>query len=118
MDPLALRLGLFTITPEGASAPLELRTIQVRRMWPPKPDALINLEPGASEKAEIILDDERTVSVKDLGKKASIQLKGRWDNVWNKSKNSITAEDLENASISPQVFNGDYGTDRLDITVG
>ncbi|KAL7918029.1 hypothetical protein ACQKWADRAFT_305231 [Trichoderma austrokoningii] len=42
-------IGLLSITPDGASQPLDLPELQIQRQWPPGPDSLIQLEPSASE---------------------------------------------------------------------
>ncbi len=49
LDPAALALGLLSITPSGASQPLELPTIKMSRQWPPPGDALVSLDAGEEE---------------------------------------------------------------------
>ncbi|KAF3068105.1 putative secreted protein [Trichoderma lentiforme] len=115
LDTIAPTIGLLTITPEGALQPLELPEIQIRREWPPSPDSLIQLEPGASQTAEIVLKDFIT---SQLDKKASVVLKGHWDMVWTKQKDDITVDMIEQsqAQPNPDMFTGSFATGSLEIT--
>ncbi|KAK5995269.1 putative secreted protein [Cladobotryum mycophilum] len=114
LDSLAFKLGLISITPDGASEPLNWPTIQIRRVWPPRADSFVHLEPGASHSSEITVED-RFTSEDRIGKKAAVELKGRWDMVWNKSKDNITEEELDNTDSNPNVFNGDYSSNIVEI---
>ncbi|KAL6890668.1 hypothetical protein GGI43DRAFT_213850 [Trichoderma evansii] len=115
LDTAAPSIDLLTITPDGASEPLDLPKLQIQRQWPPSPDSLIQLEPGASQTAEIILKDFITSK---LTKKAFVTLKGRWDMVWNKQKDDITAEIMEKAQLQddPDMFTGNFATESLEIS--
>ncbi|KAL6696419.1 hypothetical protein J3F84DRAFT_369977 [Trichoderma pleuroticola] len=113
LDTLAPTVGLLTITPDGALQPLELPEIQIRREWPPRPDSLIQLGPGASQTAEIILKDFITLQ---LDKKASVVLKGHWDMVWAKQKDDITVDMIEQAQPNPDLFTGSFATESLEIS--
>ncbi|KKP00330.1 hypothetical protein THAR02_07570 [Trichoderma harzianum] len=115
LDTIAPTIGLLTITPEGALQPLELPEIQIRREWPPNPDSLVQLGPGASQTAEIILKDFIT---SQLDKKASVVLKGHWDMVWTKQKDDITVDMLEQAQArpNPNMYTGSFATESLEIT--
>ncbi|QYS96007.1 hypothetical protein H0G86_003271 [Trichoderma simmonsii] len=115
LDTIAPTIGLLTITPEGALQPLELPEIQIRREWPPSPDSLIQLGPGESQTAEIILKDFIT---SQLDKKASVVLKGHWDMVWTKQKDDITVDMIEQAQVqpNPDMFTGSFATESLEIT--
>lgn len=115
LDTAAPTIGLLHITPDGASQPLELPELQIRREWPPSSDSLIQLGPGASQTAEIILKGFIT---SQLEKKASVVLKGRWNMVWSKQKDDITVDMVEQAHLqsNPDVFTGGFATDTLEIT--
>ncbi|KAL7898075.1 hypothetical protein HDV63DRAFT_375222 [Trichoderma sp. SZMC 28014] len=95
LDTAAPSIGLLTITPDGASKPLDLPKLQIQRQWPPSSESLIQLEPGASQTAEILLKE---FIVSKVAGKASVMLKGRWEMVWNKQKDDFTAEMLEQAA--------------------
>jgi hypothetical protein len=115
LDTAAPTIGLLTITPDGALGPLDLPKLQLRREWPPSPDSLIQLEPGASQAAEIVLKDFIT---SQITKKASVVLKGHWDMVWNRQKDDITADMIEHAQLhpNPDMFTGGFATESLDIS--
>ena len=55
LDPIALQRGLLQITPRGASQPLDLPEVQVRRLWPPSKDELVTLEAGETATNEVPL---------------------------------------------------------------
>ncbi|KAM6479107.1 hypothetical protein HDV62DRAFT_166037 [Trichoderma sp. SZMC 28011] len=116
LDTIAPTIGLLTITPDGALQPLELPEIQIRREWPPSPDSLIQLGPGESQSAEIVLKEFIT---SQLDKKASVVLKGHWDMVWTKQKDNITVDMLEQAQAqpNPDMFTGSFATESLEITI-
>lgn len=115
LDGLALQLGLLSIVPDGASTPLEIPTLQVRRKWPPDAESLITIEPGQSQEQEIVLR-EPVVSEEDLGKKARVQLKGTWEAVWAKKKADITKESLNDVRGSKDVYSGKFLSNSLEIT--
>ncbi|POR39429.1 Uncharacterized protein TPAR_00372 [Tolypocladium paradoxum] len=116
LDSLALQLGLLSITPAGASTPIELPTIQVRRFWPPRRDDLISIAPGASEKQDIVLDKPRIPTVK-IGSKGFVKLTGKWGYVWAKSKDGISAAELENIGSSKDTYSGAFASNNLEVTV-
>lgn len=116
VDDVALPLGLLSITPAGASDPLELTIIKFSRMWPPPMDCLIELEPGASKTKDIVIKAP-TVPMDKLGKQASVFMEGRWTGVWSRKKDQITKNDVEGMSRTPDVHLGSYKTDKIDIRV-
>ncbi|RFU78535.1 hypothetical protein TARUN_3686 [Trichoderma arundinaceum] len=115
LDTAAPTIGLLTITPDGSSSPLALPELQLRREWPPSPESLTQLDPGASQTAEIVLGDFITAQIKD---KASVVLKGHWDMVWSKKKDSITMDMIEQAQLqpNPDMFTGSFSTKSLEIS--
>lgn len=116
LDTAAPSIGLLTITLDGASEPLDLPKLQIQRQWPPGLGSLIQLEPGASKTAEIVFKDFITSK---LTKKAFVTLKGRWDMVWNKQKDDVTAEMMEQAQLqpNPEMFSGSFATESLEISI-
>lgn len=116
LDKIALPLGLLTITPSGASEPLELQTIQASRIWPPKPDSLVGLEAGASATNDMVLK-EPTVPMKELEKKATVFLEGRWMGVLARAKEKVSSEDLEHLGSQPDSFQGDFKSESIEITI-
>ncbi|KJZ79541.1 hypothetical protein HIM_01010 [Hirsutella minnesotensis 3608] len=114
LDPLALQTGLLSITPAGSSQPLQLRTIQVKRVWPPREDSLPDIKPGATAYNDLVLK-EPTVPMEQLGKRAKVILKGRWMAVWPRSRDQISKEELENAASS--AFSGEYSSQPLEIQI-
>ncbi|PNY27270.1 Uncharacterized protein TCAP_02800 [Tolypocladium capitatum] len=117
LDNLALQLGIVSITPAGASAPLELPILQVRRFWPPKRDSLISIAPGASENRDVVLDESR-VPMGKVGSKPSVMLTGKWGHVWAKSKSGISDANLENIGSSPDEYSGKFASNKLQLTIG
>lgn len=115
LDTAAPSIGLLTITLDGASEPLDLPKLQIQRQWPPSPESLIQLQPGASQTAEIVFKD--FIAAKITGKASAI-LKGRWDMVWNKQKDDVTAEMMEQAQLQaePDVFSGSFASEELEIS--
>ncbi|CAM1502412.1 Fc.00g043960.m01.CDS01 [Cosmosporella sp. VM-42] len=116
LDGLALQLGLLSITPDGASAPLDIATVQVRRKWPPGPDSLITIDPGRSQEQEIELR-EPIVSMESLGKRVSVQLKGKWDAVWTKGRDEIDKSDFEQGKGAKDAYSGAFLSNSLDVTL-
>jgi hypothetical protein len=114
LDPIALQLGLLTVTPAGAAAPLDLPVVQVRRRWPPPADALTELAPGASAENELVLQ-EPIVEPGQLGTKAAVQLKGRWTAVWANGKAEV---DLGAWNEDSTKASADFDSGSIDINVG
>ncbi|KAL6893056.1 hypothetical protein HDV57DRAFT_219320 [Trichoderma longibrachiatum] len=116
LDTAAPTIGLLTVTPDGSAQPLELPRLQLRREWPPKPESLVQIDPGESQSADIVL---REFITSQLEKKAFVVLKGTWDMVWRKAKGEVTVELLEQAEKQPDpdMFTGEFSTDSIEITV-
>lgn len=116
LDPSALQLGLLSITPAGASAPLDLPVVQFRRIWPPGKDQLISIAPSESADSEIFFRPA-IVPPEDLGEKATVQIKGEWTAVWAKTKDEISDGELNDPRGSPGVFQGSFASEPLEVTV-
>ncbi|GME23960.1 hypothetical protein GTA08_BOTSDO13883 [Neofusicoccum parvum] len=87
LDPLALRLGLATVTfgAAGDDEVLAIPVVQVRRKLPPAADAVVVVEPaGGWAEQEFVLEEP----VLDVGRirggggRARVGLGGRWAKVW------------------------------------
>lgn len=116
LDALALQLGLLSITPSGAAAPLDLPTIQVRRKTPPDEDQLVTLEAGESQEREIVIK-EQVVPISDLagdGKgKGTIKCKGRWMSVWPVKRDGVTDHEIELQGMGDEALNGDFESESV-----
>ncbi|CAH0052978.1 unnamed protein product [Clonostachys solani] len=119
VDRAALKLGIVLVTPEGASAPLELPRIQFRRVWPPGPGQLVTLAPageaGSRTRSEIEFDDG-ALDPAQLGG-AKVVVKGRWKAVWKMAKEDIGQASLDDPDGNPDAFQGDFQSDELEIVV-
>lgn len=82
LDPLALQLGLISVTPAGASAPLDMPTIKISRAMPPGADSLVTLQPGESASSVVELRDMFVPKVTWAQGEAKVSMKGRWAAVW------------------------------------
>ena len=120
LDVLALQLGLLSITPSGASSPLDLPRIQLRRKAPPDEDQLVTLEAGQSEEREIALK-EPIISSNDLagdGKgKAKVKCRGRWMSVWPVKRNGVSDEALELMGLSDEALSGDFESEVVELDI-
>ncbi|EFY93841.1 hypothetical protein J3458_005523 [Metarhizium acridum] len=116
LDSVALALDLLSITPDGAAEPLKLRTIQASRLWPPDPDSLVELEPGASATNDLVLKKPE-VPMGKLGKKATVFVQGRWMGVFARAKDKISTDDLETMASQPDAFEGDFMSKSIEIRI-
>ena len=116
LDGLALQLGLLSIYPEGASEPLDISVVQVRRKWPPDLESLITVDAGQSQQHEIILR-EPIVDMDALGEKAKVQLSGKWKAVWTKKRADVTRENLENLGSNSEAHTGSFESNTLEVTI-
>jgi hypothetical protein len=116
LDPLALQLGLLHITPAGASEPLDLPRIQLRRVWPPTAEHLISIEPGQIATSEVELKSIM-VNPDDLGPNPTIQLKGWWQAVWTRGKDEVHKESLENPQHAADAFHGEFLSEPLQMII-
>ncbi|KAK4089848.1 hypothetical protein PCL_05831 [Purpureocillium lilacinum] len=115
LDPAALALGLLSITPSGASQPLELPTIKMSRQWPPQGDALVSLDAGASATNDLVLEKPKVPTDK-LGEEATVVLEGKWMAVWPKARSELSDEEIDKST--QHGFSRAYKTDELVIKVG
>ncbi|TLD18418.1 hypothetical protein PspLS_10221 [Pyricularia sp. CBS 133598] len=114
LDHAALPLGLIEITPQGASAPLELQTVQFRRVTPPGPESLVEIAAGESVESEVLLK-QPTVSEDDIfaGKDtATVVMKGTWMAVWGSARKDISDDEIDRKEKS---FGGNFQSNDLKI---
>ncbi|TLS22428.1 uncharacterized protein PpBr36_09996 [Pyricularia pennisetigena] len=114
LDHAALQLGLIEITPEGASAPLELQTVQFRRVTPPGPESLVEIAAGESVESEVILK-QPTVSEDEIfaGKDtATVVMRGTWMAVWGSARKEISDDEIDRREKS---FGGSFQSNGLKI---
>lgn len=82
LDPLAMQLGLISVTPAGGSVPIDMPTIKVSRAMPPDADSLVTLQPGKSASNVVELRDSFVPRDTWAKGKANVSMKGRWGAVW------------------------------------
>ncbi|KAI0099277.1 hypothetical protein GGR51DRAFT_535493 [Nemania sp. FL0031] len=114
LDPLAVQLGLLAFTPEGKEEPINLPTIQVRRLMPPGDDAYVTIEPGQTEEREVMLK-RPMVPLDQLQGKIKVVCKGEWKSVWASKKEDISAESLRNAGADEAALKGKFESESVDI---
>lgn len=117
LDPLALSLGLFSITPEGASEPMEIDRVMVSRKTPPGDDSLISLGPGESRENQVVLKEILVPAEKLKGKKSKVEVKGRWMGVWPKPRGELSGDAIEKGAHGGGAVAGTFASDSIEIEV-
>ncbi|KAH8747166.1 hypothetical protein F5883DRAFT_584408 [Diaporthe sp. PMI_573] len=117
LDQLALSLGLFRITPSGASEPLEIDRIMVSRKMPPSGDSLVSLAPGESRENQVVLKEILVPAEKLKGKKSTVEVSGRWMGVWPKPRDELSSEAIEKGAHGGGAVAGTFSSDSIDIEV-
>ncbi|KAI3390661.1 hypothetical protein diail_8898 [Diaporthe ilicicola] len=117
LDELALSLGLLSITPSGAPEPLDIPTIMVQRKLPPDEKSLVSLAPGESRENQVELREILVPPEKLKGKKSAVRVKGRWMGVWPKSRDEVSAEEIEKMAHGGGAVAGTYASDTVEIEV-
>lgn len=117
LDEIALSLGLFSITPSGASEPLEIDRVMVSRKTPPSDDSLISLGPGESRENQVVLKEVLVPIEKLKGKKSTVEVKGRWMGVWPKSRGELNDEAIEKGAHGGGAVAGTFASDSIEIEV-
>lgn len=113
-DPLSIKLGLFKITPEGAAEPIKYPTIAIRRIWPPKRDSLITIQPGQSHGKSFNIKEIPSSSDWDWDQ-FTVVLKGKWDGVWSTAADEVSQESLEDPVGSPEVHQGEFSSEPVAL---
>ncbi|KAM5346347.1 hypothetical protein ACJ41O_009352 [Fusarium nematophilum] len=116
LDPLALQLGLLSITPAGEAQPLEIPQLEVQRQWPPEEDALVELQPGETREVSVEIK-EPAVPMEKLQGSAKVVVRGKWQAVWAKKKSELGEKELEAGAAGKSAFSEEFESNSLDITV-
>jgi hypothetical protein len=117
LDPLALQLGLLSLTPAGAEEPLTLPTIQVSRKMPPNKDSLVTLQPGESKRHQVELREaviSNGVLFATEGK-AKVVCKGEWTAVWPKEARQLDEKTLQALGTDGLAFKGVFNSNVLQL---
>lgn len=117
LDQLALPLGLVSITPAGASQPLEIDRVMVSRKFPPSDDSLVSLAPGESRENEVVLREQLVPAEKLKGKKSTVEVRGRWMGVWPKLRADLSSEAIEKGAHGGGAVAGTFASDSIEIEV-
>lgn len=121
LDPLALQLGLISVTPAGASAPLDMPTIKVSRAMPPGADSLVTLQPGESASSVVELRDMFVPKATWAQGEAKVSMKGRWAAVWPGLGKDDLLGDLQKLSAlgggGDGVLTGEWKSPTIEIEV-
>lgn len=115
LDPLALAVGVLSVTPEGEDAPLELDLIALRRLMPPPADDIVTIQPGESREQEVVLR-ETALPFDRLGKTPRVAAKGKWQVVWPTTADKLSEETLEKLQFGDGVLSGDFETEAIEVT--
>ncbi|KAF2963851.1 hypothetical protein GQX73_g9727 [Xylaria multiplex] len=114
LDPLAVQLGLLSFTPEGQDTPIDIPTIQVRRLMPPGDDAYVTIEAGKTEEREVLLK-KPMIPLDQLQGKVKVVCKGEWKSVWASKKEDISAEALVNTGADEASLKGNFESEPVEI---
>lgn len=117
LDEIALSLGLVSITPSGASEPLDISRVMVSRKFPPSESSLVSLAPGESRENQVVLKEVLVPAEKLKGKKSTVEVKGRWMGVWPKSRDALSDEAIEKGAHGGGAVAGTFKSDSIEIEV-
>ena len=108
LDQMAVILGVFEIHDRETGGLLPMDTIQVMRSLPPLPEHLVEIQPGGSAAAHVVLREANL----SPGRTYSIQAKGWWQAVWRMSKEEVIAKYLEDQSGA---IAGDFLSNTVEV---
>ncbi|KAH7039856.1 uncharacterized protein B0I36DRAFT_2909 [Microdochium trichocladiopsis] len=119
LDPMALQLGVLSLTPQGASSPLELATIALRRLMPPPEDQFVTIGPGETATNELELKPP-AVNPQELGiagKTVQVQASGEWGYVWPLGGDVVVSEwrDKIGGADSDGASRGSFVSDKHEV---
>lgn len=121
LDPLALQLGLVSVTPAGTQAPIDMPTIKVSRALPPGADSLVTLQPGESASSVVELRDMFVPKATWAQGKAEVSMRGRWAAVWPGLDKDELLEDVQKLSAlgggGDGVLTGEWESLAIEIEV-
>ncbi|MCJ1328574.1 hypothetical protein MMC10_005251 [Thelotrema lepadinum] len=118
LDPLALQLGLLSLTPTEAKEPLELVTMKVSRQLPPDEESLVTLDPGASKESEVLFREQVVPLDQVRGKTVAVECKGRWVCVWPAKRSDLSAETIGKLGAGDEAsFSYDFQSSSIEMNV-
>lgn len=119
VDDLVVPLGLVALTPASPAdaKPVEVQEVKLRRLWPPKVEFVQEIAGGGGTYAADIPVQPRHVPYEKLGDKFYVQMRGKWRAVMAMPKSEITKEFLEHIPARPNTFQGNFESNRIEMTV-
>lgn len=132
LDPLVLRLGALSITPEGSPEELDIPRVKVARATPPGDDALVELAAGATSEENVVELAEAVAGWRRQRQRqrqrgeggrgggswrASLRCKGRWRAVWAGTRAGLGAERRALMGAGEDAFSGAFESEAVEITV-
>ncbi|KAI1396680.1 hypothetical protein F4819DRAFT_474574 [Hypoxylon fuscum] len=116
LDPLALQLGVVSLARGGSDGgPVDIPTVQVRRMMPPGPDALVTVAAGQTREQLLELR-EPMVPLRALrGTSVRVACRGEWTGVWPREADAVSAEALGKAGASEDAQKGRFESEAVEI---
>lgn len=117
LDPLALQIGVISLTPYGTGQALDLAVIQLRRLMPPHKDQFITIMPGENFVNEIELKPPIVAEEFKLeGKTIEVAAKGKWNAVWPYTFEALSKEQLESiGSPDDGALRGNFETGSIEV---
>lgn len=119
LDPAALGLGLLEIVPAGASEPIQLRTIKISRLMPPKAESLVTLQPHESATNIVELREPSVPgNLWDAGP-VRVTMKGRWMAVWPEMTREGLLSDterLQSVGAGAGSLVGEWGSGSVELS--
>lgn len=82
LDAAVLGLGLVQVIPAGATEPIHINAIKIKRLMPPNADSLVTLLPGETASNTIDLDHPLVPNNIWAAGPAKVRMAGRWVAVW------------------------------------
>ncbi|KAI1456495.1 hypothetical protein F4805DRAFT_225913 [Annulohypoxylon moriforme] len=130
LDPLALQLGVvsfFAVVPAGsekekqhddgngggASNPIHIPTIQIRRRMPPGPESLVTIGAGQTSEQELEVKGPLLETLR--GRRVAVVCSGEWTSVWLSEADAVPKVSLENAGASEDALRGSFKSEAVEI---
>ena len=109
IDPASLNSGVFKISDAISGEAIASPGIKVNRMLPPSRQDLVEIQPASSVSATMEL---KAPWIPVDGRKAEVQVEGKWRAVWPRAKALVHDEELH-AMSSEDVLSGKYQSERI-----
>ncbi|KAI2038901.1 hypothetical protein LOZ44_006812 [Ophidiomyces ophidiicola] len=109
LDPSAGLLGVFEVRDRDSGQDIPTAIIQMSRMLPPLPDHLVEIRPGESTVARVVLD----AITLPPNRTYSVVAKGRWQSVWRLPKDEVVAKHL---SDQETILVGDFLSNPIEVS--